>query len=230
MLAWITYLPRGLPRVHHHIELLQGLPLCRVEVGGRPSGLLRLLLRREGRVLHQAGVREGTWPEDLPSWAKMGLHPVDIMPLRRALLPALLDQAFRQKRLSPRSASVRLTAEGTSLPVYWAAQLLAERVRYLHLQVGCGQQALEDWLLQRYGLACGGADAALEVTFRADAPESALLLGESCPGQGVEYILPPALQDAMPGGVEGERLLAALYRQGRLRAGDLSVRRIYFGA
>ena len=150
MLAWITYQPRGLPRVRHHIQLLCGLPLCRVEIGGHPSGLLRLLL--------------------------------------------------------------------------------AERVRYLHLAAGCGQQALEDWLLQRYGLACGGAAPSLEVSFCPDAPPSALLLGEGCRCQPVEYILPPTLRDSVPPGIEGECLLAALHRQGRLPASELAVKRIHFGA
>lgn len=230
MLAWITYQPRGLPRVRHHIELLSGLPLCRVEITGHPSALLRLLLRREGRVLRQAGIREGAWAPDLPPWAQMALHPVDIAPLRRAVLPSLLACAFRQKQIAPRTASVRLTAPGTSLPVYWAAQLLTERVRCLHLATGCGQQALEDWLLQRYGLACGGAPPALEVSFAPDAPPTALLLGESCPAQRVDYILPPSLRDTIPPSLEGERLLAALHRRERLRPGELMVARIYFGA
>lgn len=230
MLAWITYQPRGLLRVRHHIQLLHGLPLCRVEISGRASALLRLLLRREGRVLREAGIREGAWPEDLPIWAQMGLRPVDIAPLRRAVLPSLLDCTFRQKCLSPHTASVRLSAEGTSLPVYWAAQLLAERVRYLHLSAGCGQQALEDWLLRRYGLACGGTLPTLEVSLRPDASNSALLLGESCSAQRVDYILPPSLRDTIPPGIEGERLLAVLYRQNRLRLPELTVKRIHFGA
>ena len=117
MLAWITYQPRGLPRVRHHIQLLCGLPLCRVEIGGHPSVLLRLLLHREGHALCEAGIREGAWAEDLPSWGQMDLRPVDIAPLRRAVLPSLLACAFHQKHLSPGSASVRLTAPGTSLPV-----------------------------------------------------------------------------------------------------------------
>ena len=230
MLGWIDWKPQGLPLIRKRVELLCGMPLCRVEISGKAMPLLRPFLRREERILRQAGVREGAWQDNLPECLHLGLVPVETAPLRRAVLPALLEQAFRQKRLSDKNASVRLTADGTSLPVYWAAQLLVQRVRYLHLQVGYGQQALEDWLLQRYGLACGGADAALEVSLCADGPNSALLLGENCPGQEVEYILPPALRDAVPGGVEGERLLAALYRQGRLRAGDVSVRRIYFGA
>ena len=230
MLAWITYQPRGLPRVRHHIQLLCGLPLCRVEIGGHSSVLLRLLLRREGHALREAGIREGAWAEDLPSWGQMDLRPVDIAPLRRAVLPSLLACAFHQKRLSPGSASVRLTAPGTSLPVYGAAQLLAERVRYLHLAAGCGQQALEDWLLRRYGLACGGAAPSLEVSLCPDAPPSALLLGEGCRCQPVEYILPPTLRDSVPPGIEGECLLAALHRQGRLPASELAVKRIHFGA
>ena len=230
MLGWIQWNPRGLPRIRHRIELLHGMPLCRVEIGGRLSPLLRFLLRREEKLLRQAGVREGVWGEELPEALQMHLSPIEVTPLRRAMLPALLEQALRQKRMTGQTASVRLTAEGTSLPVYWAAQLLARRVRYLHLDTGDGQAALEDWLLHRYGLACGGASPALEVTLRRTGDPSALLLGENCREQAVEYILPPALEGLIPAGSEGEGLLAALYRQERLRPGELSVERIHFRA
>ena len=166
MLGWIGWEARGLPCVRHRVELLGGMPLCRVSVGGRLSPLLRLLLRREGRLLREAGMREGVWPAGLPEPLRMGLAPVEVAPLRRALLPALLEQAFRQKRMTRQTASALLTAEGTSLPVYWAAQLLAQRVRYLHLDTGYGPGALEEWLPQRWGLACGGAEPGLEVSLR----------------------------------------------------------------
>ena len=230
MLGWIQWNPRGLPRIRHRVELLHGMPLCRVEIGGRASPLLRLLLRREERLLRQAGVREGVWSETLPPALRMNLTEVEVASLRRAMLPALLEQAFRQKRMTGQTASVRLTADGTSLPVYWAAQLLAQRVRYLHLDTGDGQAGLEDWLLSRYGLACGGTPATLEVTLRREGNSSALLLGENCAQQAVEYILPPALEGLIPAGREGEGLLAVLYRQERLRPGELSVGRIHFGA
>ena len=122
MLAWITYQPRGLPRVRHHIQLLCGLPLCRVEIGGHPSVLLRLLLRREGHALREAGIREGAWAEDLPSWGQMDLRPVDIAPLRRAVLPSLLACAFQQKHpAAPPSASpLRGRAcRSTGRPSFW---------------------------------------------------------------------------------------------------------------
>lgn len=230
MLGWIQWNPRGLPRIRHRVELLHGMPLCRVEIGGRNSPLLRLLLRREEKLLRRAGVREGVWDRRLPPALRMDLAEMEVMSLRRAMLPALLEQAFRQKRMTGQTASVRLTAEGTSLPVYWAAQLLTRRVRYLHLDTGEGQAALEDWLLKRYGLACGGAPATLEVTLRREGNASALLLGENCGEQAVEYILPPALEGVIPAGSEGEGLLAALYRQERLRPGELSVGRIHFTA
>ena len=134
MLAWINWEPGGLPRVRRRVELLNGMPLCRVEIGGRITPLLRLFLRRERRILREAGVRQGVWADGLPELLQLELTAVDVTPLRRAILPALLEQAFRQKRMTERTASVRLTAEGTSLPVYWAAQLLARRVRYLVIE------------------------------------------------------------------------------------------------
>ena len=73
MLGWIGWEARGLPCVRHRVELLGGMPLCRVSVGGRLSPLLRLLLRREGRLLREAGIREGVWPAELPEPLRMGL-------------------------------------------------------------------------------------------------------------------------------------------------------------
>lgn len=141
MLGWIDWKPQGLPLIRKRVELLCGMPLCRVEISGKAMPLLRPFLRREERILRQAGVREGAWQDNLPECLHLGLVPVETAPLRRAVLPALLEQAFRQKRLSDNNASVRLTADGTSLPVYWAAQLLVQRVRYLHLDTGYGQGA-----------------------------------------------------------------------------------------
>ena len=68
------------------------------------------------------------------------------------------------------------------------------------------------------------------MTLRSAAEPRALLLGENCAVQRVEYILPPALADALPDGAEGEQLLTALWRQERLRPRELAVRRIYFSA
>lgn len=48
--------------------------------------------------------------------------------------------------------------------------------------------------------------------------------------QEIDYILPPALRGEIPGGGEGERLLAALYRQDRLHLTELAVARIHFDA
>ena len=60
MLGWIQWKPRGVPRIRHRVELLNGMPLCRIEICGKATPLLRLLLRREERLLEEAGVREGT--------------------------------------------------------------------------------------------------------------------------------------------------------------------------
>ena len=75
-----------------------------------------------------------------------------------------------------------------------------------------------------------GAEPELEVTLRRDGDPSALLLGENCMRQEIDYILPPALRGEIPGGGEGERLLAALYRQDRLHLTELAVARIHFDA
>ena len=112
-----------------YIQSLHGKSIAVIGLGVSNRPLLRLLLRREGRLLREAGIREGVWPAELPEPLRMGLAPVEVAPLRRALLPALLEQAFRQKRMTRQTASALLTAEGTSLPVYWASQRRAPRGR-----------------------------------------------------------------------------------------------------
>ena len=89
MLAWINWEPGGLPRVRRRVELLNGMPLCRVEIGGRITPLLRLFLRRERRILREAGVRQGVWADGLPELLQLELTAVDVTPLRRAILPAI---------------------------------------------------------------------------------------------------------------------------------------------
>lgn len=230
MIGWIRWRRRGLPRVRHEVVMIEGTAICKVEVQGKTGGFLRLLLRREKKMLRQAGIREAIIPEDLPPEVQMGLHPVEVSLFRRAVLPQLLEKTFLQKRTESRRVSARLCAEGTSLPVYWAAQLLAQRVRYLHLNTGEGQEALEDWLREKYGLACGGGMPTLEVSFCREAPLSALLLGEDCGRQRIDYILPSALQEVAVQPQEREQLLTVLYRAGKLRAEEVFVERIYFCA
>ena len=47
MLGWINWKPGGLPRIRNRVELLHGMPVCRVEIAGKAMPLLRLFLRRE---------------------------------------------------------------------------------------------------------------------------------------------------------------------------------------
>lgn len=230
MVGWINWEMRGMPRVRHRVILLEGVPVCRIELRGRSSGFLLLHLYREKKRLQQAGIREAIFPDSLPPALRMEMRPINVSALRRAFFPALLEQAYRQKRLTSEHASVCLTAEGTSLAVYWAAQLLAQKARYLHIRVGMGEEALKEWLRQRFGVACGGSAPVLEVSLKVGDPSSALLLGEDCARQQVDYILPSALQEYAPSAREGEQLLAVLYRAGKLRAEELFVERIHFNA
>lgn len=78
MLAWINWEPGGLPRVRRRVEHLNGMPLCRVEIGGRITPLLRLFLRRERRILREAGVRQGVWVDGLPEPLQLELTAVDV--------------------------------------------------------------------------------------------------------------------------------------------------------
>ena len=228
MLAWFIWEASGLPSVGHEVRQVAGLPVCRVTLRGRDGPLLRWLTRRECGRLRRAGIRQGIWPAALPCGMRPELHPVEIYTLRRALMPQLIGQAARQKGICLPQAAVRLTADGAELSVYYAARLLAERARYLQLDVGLGQQALEQWLWQRYGLSCGGEEAVMEVSFRRGRAGDALLLGQDSRRQQVEYLTPPDLQ--IPEGEDREPLLAALFAAGRVKKAEIQVKSVQFDA
>ncbi len=228
MLAWFFWESSGLPSVRNEVCQIAGLPICRVTLRGRNGPLLRWLVRRENDTLRQAGIRQGIWPSALPEGLCPALRPVEVYTLRRGLMPQMIGQAARQKGVHLSRASVRLTADGAELSVYYAARLLAERARHLQLDVGLGQHALEQWLWQRYGLSCGGEEAAMEVSFRRGRAGDALLLGEDCRRQQVEYLLPPALP--IPEGEDREPLLAALFAAGRVKKDEIQVKSVHFDA
>ena len=96
--------------------------------------LARFGRRRAFRLLRREGITRCVLPEQ---WAEeaaaYGLLPVEVYPLRQALLPRLLD---RQGDLQHASAVLR--APYVSAAVSAAAMLLAQRVRYLSLETGGG--------------------------------------------------------------------------------------------
>ena len=177
--------------------------------------------RRLGRALdrlHRAGAGEvltGDFSIAVETLTAHGLRPVDPAPLRQVALPQLLDWMAAARAIPLQGACVALSAPQTSKAVYTAAEVICASVRYIALQTGRGQGALEDHLRRRWGVAPGGTPQ-LEVTFcahpRTDAP--ALLAGEGCAAQTIRWRT--ALGQSLP-----EEVAAALWSAKKCQIGEI---------
>jgi len=181
--------------------------------------------RRWWRKLQKQGVRSAVLPDHLTAEGmRWGIEPVEVYSLRRALLPQLLDCC------PPLTGkTVRLAAPYVTAAVGAAAEVLAQRARYVDLQVGQGGEALAAHLQRRYGLAVGAVGTvALTVDFGSSAMGRYIHLGEDCAArQQVVYHV-----EKLAGiGVEvQEQLLSVLFGAGYLEKEEIQVKTIRFNA
>ncbi len=169
----------------------------------------RALAAMHGNGVQQVALRGAPLSgERLAAW---GLRTVDVAPLRRQLLPQLLRWTAEAQHIPLEQACVRLRAGESSRAVYDAAAVIARCGRYMALETGRGQPALETWLFQRWGVGFSPR-AVLEVCFaavpRGDVP--AILLGEHCARQRVWW--------TQEDGTAAEEELAAIFFQARNEA------------
>ena len=181
--------------------------------------------RRWWHKLQSAGVRRAVLPDHLAAEAaQWGIAPVEVYPLRRGVLPQLLDCC------PPLTGkSVRLAAPYVTAAVGAAAEVLAQRARYVDLQVGQGSEALAAHLQRRYGLAVGAVGAVtLTVDFGSGSMGRSIHLGEDCAArQQVVY----HVEKLASVGVEPqEQLLSALFGAGYLEKEEIQVKTIRFNA
>lgn len=228
MLGWVICREEGRQvRPRTQVLTVCGLPLLTVELAAPRS---RWGMRRAVRALERLaseGVRrvvvQGPLPQELLRAA--GLRAVECAPLRRALLPRLLDWAEQVWELPLRQGTVGLRAERTDEETCRTALLLARRARYLLTDTGPGQAALEAELLRRCGV--GGApagEAALWVSLGGAVPGPALYLGE-------REVCRQRLQLSASRLPEGEEMLfSALYAAGKLTIGEITIKSVEFCA
>ena len=142
-----------------------------------------------------------------------GIRPVKAAALRRALLPRLYEKGCI---VSADAAALR--APDATAEVYQAAAFLAERSRYLSLELEHDGEQVSAWLRQQYGISagrfagkvCGG------VTFCGAPRCGEIHLGEDCGRyQQVRY--------AVDGGELPEELAAALWSAGLIPAEEIRV-------
>lgn len=187
----------------------------------RGGAFCHLRRRKLWRRLRASGVRRAVLPRHLiEEAADYGIYPVEVYPLRRGLLPQLLDCCG-----SLRGKTVRLQAEFVTAEVQWAAEELALRARYLDLQAGQGSEQLAAYLQRQYGLAVGAVGAAaLTVCFHGTAEGKCLHLGEDCAARQTVAYHVDALQDADI--AADEQLIAALFALGAVEKEQIHIKSI----
>ena len=156
--------------------------------------------------------------------ARWGLLPVEVSPLRLAMLHQLLDTCGDLRR-----GTAVLRAECATPTVYRAAVVLAGRVRYLSLELDNGGEALEQALRQRFGLCLGRVgQPAVTVSFGGAPSENTICLGEDCRHyQRVTYDVPEGMPGPWP---VSEPLLAVLFEAGAIKKEQIRVKTIAFNA
>ena len=81
----------------------------------RPNGPLALYRARQGaRLFREAGVRSAVFPVDFPYTAlfiRMGVLPIDTLPLRRALAAPLTRRRLEQGGFQPTQAVVAISGD-----------------------------------------------------------------------------------------------------------------------
>lgn len=184
--------------------------------------------RRWGKALEAmraAGVRCTAVQGAAEPWLhRYGLQRAQELPLRRALLPQLLDWAEGAWGLPLRSGTVLLSAPAADRETGEILLQLGRRVRYVAVSAGPGQEALEELLLRRLGLGQGRPDrAVLELCLGEErqgrAP--ALYLGRDCARQ-------QRLQAAVEGEEWPETVLAALFQAGKVEKGAICLKSVEF--
>lgn len=190
------------------------------------DGFIALRRRRKWwRRLQKAGVRRAVLPAHLTAEAmQWGITPVEVYALRRALLPQLLDCCPTLT-----GKAVRLSAPFVTAAVGEAAEVLAQRGRYVDLQVGQGREKLALQLQRRYGLAAGAVGkVALTVDFGSGSLGRCIHLGEDCAQhERVVY----EVETLARAGIEAqEQLLSALWEGEYIKKEEIQVKTILFNA
>ena len=191
-------------------------------VGGAFLGLRR---RRWWRKLQKKGVRRAVLPAHLAAEGlQWGIAAVEVYSLRRALLGQILDCC------PPLTGkTVRLSAPCVTAAVGEAAEVLAQRGRYVDLQVGRGGEVLAAHLQRRYGLAVGAVGTvALTVDFGCGSLGRCIHLGEDCAAH--EQVVYEAETLECESAAAQEQLLSALWEGEYIKKEEIQVKTILFNA
>lgn len=175
------------------------------------------------RLRHSGVIRCVLPPELEDEAARCGLLPVEVQALRCAVLPQLLAKVEGLDR-----STAVLRAEYVSPEVWRAAALLAQRARYVALEVD-GGEALARELRWRFGLCVGRVgEPAVTVSFGGAPQGKTICLGTDCYRyQQVAYAV---MGDKLGVWPPSEQLLAALLEGGEIKKEEIRVKTISFNA
>lgn len=194
-----------------------------------PEAVLRRRIYAAEKRLKKLGVSQVILPEGFtPTEHPEGIGPVSTLPLRQALAADWVRREAAEREL--RDARVAVSAQRLTGEVVRTVTELTLRHRYVILDVPYGGEELCRRLRREYGVSVllnpetAQLDAA-EVLVLFDAREDLTrknpvvlpLYDEKHPLPPL--VLPPALEEKLPVGVDRSRLLAALLQSGMIRAG-----------
>lgn len=226
MLGWICWQEGA--KTHAELCGVSGVTFYRLTAAPPRFFRQRRKLLQHIRTMRQRGIRrvvvQGAGDDEL-LW-QQGLSAVDTAPLRLALLSQLLEYTETVWQLSLSTAAVRLRSKTADRTVYQAAQILAQRTRYLELSMETGRAELEDRLRRCYGLGVGGGEAVLEVCIGVEESGAlpALHLGRECAARQSLRLFCETLPWA------DEQMLAALFQAERLNIDDIAIKSVGFRA
>lgn len=225
MLGWIICREGKCEKLQ--VRIVCGVPFLVLETPIPRRRRERRALRAALRKMAQVGVRRAVVQGGaLPELAAFGILPLDPFPLRLALLPQLLTWVDREWRLGLSRAAVLLSADSSGSETLRAAVELTRRARYVLLDTGSGQDALEEELRQRFGLGMGGGPAVLEIGLgrRVRGGIPTLYLGRGCESKQRLTVWSSQLPEAE------ESMLCALFLAEKLSIRDIQVRFVEFRA
>lgn len=224
MLGRIVYQTGG-GRLRLEEERICGVPVARVEFD--PEGWrAQRRLRRAGRLLAKAGVRQVLTPAEFDRWETLeryGLRRVDPVPFLRAHGAELAVAALRRAGKRPERCAVALRAERVDRDVVRAAEVLCGQVRDVCISVPRGGESLRGSLRWEFGAAVRPDWEGVAAAVRFDPgtwEQAELLVDLFPPGPDPQYVW-VRLKEGEWGETERFSLIAALWERGKVGKTEL---------
>lgn len=199
-----------------------------------PEAVLRRRVTAAAKRLRKQGVGQLVLPESFAygeQLEKQGLRPVSTVSLRKAIAADWVHWTLAQRGVAPAGARVAVCAQRMTAEVVRAVTELALRHRYVLVDVPYGGEELCRQLRREYGISLlmdpskeqlEGAEVLVMFDEREDCRSlTALrLYVEASPLPPL--LLPPALEEKLPAGMDRGQLLTVLRESGVLRPGQIA--------